>query len=94
VAEESKRQVLDRRVIVERAARATETLLIGLRAAAEADRSRFTLEDWTALLDGLVADVVLDATATPHLRWQREEALSADARPLAGISAAAPARAA
>jgi hypothetical protein len=69
--EESKRQLLSRRLIVQKAEGATISLREGLRRAAELRFDDLSLEQWSELLGALVQDVVLDASGMPTLRWRR-----------------------
>ncbi|HYW86439.1 MAG TPA: recombinase family protein, partial [Chloroflexota bacterium] len=70
--EEAKRQVLDRRRILQTASIATMKLRQKLEKAAALPFEKLTMGEWTELLETLVADVVLDGQAVPHLRWHRE----------------------
>lgn len=71
VTEESKRQVLNQRVIVERAERAVGALREHLLAAAPLPFEKLSLAEWTALFSEIVADVVLADDGTPSLRWRQ-----------------------
>lgn len=69
--EEAKRQVLDRRRIVQTAQVATAALREGLASAAELPFDELSWEHWTGLFERLVQDVVLAPDGTPTLRWRR-----------------------
>ena len=70
-AEQSKRQILDRRRVLQRVARGTTVLRETLNAAQGLPLDLFTPAEWTTLFDALVADVVLDSDRTPTLRWRQ-----------------------
>jgi hypothetical protein len=75
--EEAKRQVLERRHILERAGSATASLREGLMEAAELDFEALTLEQWAALFDGLVGDVLIDEQGGPRFAGEAPSALPA-----------------
>jgi DNA invertase Pin-like site-specific DNA recombinase len=70
-AEHAKRQLLDRRTILQRASGATASLRQGLVEAGRLDFDTLTLEQWTELFDALISDVVLDEQGNPRLRWRQ-----------------------
>jgi len=70
-AEQTKRQILDRRRVLQRVARGTTVLREMLNAAEALPLDEFTLAEWTTLFDALVADVVLDPDRRTKLRWRQ-----------------------
>jgi hypothetical protein len=69
-AEQSKRQILDRRRVLQRVVRGTTVLREMLNAAQDLPLDMFSPGEWTTLFDALVADVLLDAQRRPTLRWR------------------------
>jgi hypothetical protein len=69
-AQQGKRQILDRRRVLQRVARRTTVLHEMLKAAEDLPLDSFTPAEWTTLFDALVADVVLDSERRPTLRWR------------------------
>jgi hypothetical protein len=72
--EASKREILDRRRILQRAQQGTTVLRAALAAYAEMpfdDPKLFTFESWTRVFDALVQDVILDDRGRPTLRWKQ-----------------------
>jgi hypothetical protein len=69
--EQTKRQILDRRRVLQRVARATTVLREMLNAAETLPLDAFTPAEWTTLFDALVADVVLDPDRRTKLRWRQ-----------------------
>lgn len=70
-AEQTKRQILDRRQVLLRVARGTTVLREMLNAAEALPLDAFTPGEWTTLFDALVADVVLDSDRRVKLRWRQ-----------------------
>ena len=71
VAQEAKRQLLDRQRILREASTNTAQLRAALlEAGTDVDFDAMNDERWTELITRLVADVVLDAAGEPTLRWR------------------------
>ena len=74
-AEQTKRQILDRRQVLQRVARGTAVLREMLHGAEALPLEAFTPAEWTTLFDALVADVVLDPDRQTKLRWRQNSGL-------------------